>query len=76
MACVTIWAMAADKSERAAELRTLLVKLSGRQMKGKQPFTYPALLDGMWVWLALLETMEAFSPQQLNRFKKTFRQFV
>ena len=76
MACVTIWAMAADKSERAAELRTLLVKLSGRQMKGKQPFTYPALLDGMWVWLALLETMEAFSPQQLDGFKKTFQQFV
>ena len=47
-----------------------------RQMKGKQPFTYPALLDEMWVWLALLETMEAFSPQQINRFKKTFRQFV
>lgn len=30
MACVTVWAIAADNSQNAAELRALLIKLSGR----------------------------------------------
>lgn len=37
MACVTVWAIAADNSQNAAELRALLIKLSGRQMKRTQP---------------------------------------
>ncbi|MDP2903867.1 MAG: hypothetical protein Q8N96_12310 [Methylovulum sp.] len=44
MACVTVWAIAADKSKEAAELRAFLIKLSGRQMRHKIEFTNPALL--------------------------------
>lgn len=76
MACVTVWAIAADKSQEAAELRTVLIKLSGRQMKRKQPFTYPALLDGMWALLAMLEIMEVYSPEQWDGLKQTVRRFV
>ena len=76
MACVTVWAIAADNTQEAAELRTWLIKLSGRQMKRKQSFTYPALLDGMWALLAMLEIMETYSPEQLDDIKKTVRRFV
>ncbi|HMT94990.1 hypothetical protein [uncultured Thiothrix sp.] len=76
MACVTVWGIAADHSQEAAELKALLIKLSGRQMKRKQPFTYPALLDGMWALLAMLEIMEVYSPEQLDSLKKTVRRFV
>ena len=44
MACVTVWAIAADKSQEVAELRGFLVKLSGRQMRHQQTVTHPALL--------------------------------
>lgn len=76
MACVTVWAIAADNSQNAAELRALLIKLSGWQMKRTQPFTDPALLDGMWALLAMLEIMDVYSPEQLDSLKKTVRRFV
>jgi len=61
MACVTVWAIAADKSREAAELRAFLVKLSGRQMAYNKAFTNPALLAGLWVFLAMLEVMRSYS---------------
>jgi hypothetical protein len=73
---VTVWAIAAAKGKDAEDLRTLLLKLSGRQIKKKQPPTYPALLHGLWTLLSLLEIMDTYSPAQLNGLKKTVRQFV
>ena len=61
MACVTVWAIAADQSSEAAELRVLLVKLSGRQMKRSKQVSHPALLAGLWVFLSMLEVMESVS---------------
>lgn len=76
MACVTVWAIAADKSREAHELRLFLVKLSGRQMQVNKPVTHPALLAGLWVFLSMLEVMEAYSSEELSSLKKTARQFV
>lgn len=75
MACVTVWAIAADKSPEAAELRTFLVKLSGRQMQHKKEFTNPALLAGLWVFLSMLEIMDAYSQEELDKLKTTAQQF-
>jgi hypothetical protein len=76
MACVTVWAIAADESEQAAELRAFLIKLSGRQMKRDKDFTHPALLAGLWVWLSMLEVMESYSPDELLNLKAAARQFL
>ena len=76
MACVTVWEIAAANSSSAAELRALLVKLSGRQLKKKQPPTYPALLDGLWALLAMLEIMATYTPEHLDELRQTLRQFV
>ena len=76
MACVTVWAIAADKSKEAAELRSFLIKLSGRQMRHKQEFTNPALLAGLWVFLSMLEIMEAYSQEELDSLKATAQQFL
>jgi hypothetical protein len=46
MACVTVWQIAADKSQEAHELLLFLIKLSGRQMRQKVEFYNPALLAG------------------------------
>lgn len=76
MACVTVWEIAADQSNDGTELRAFLIKLSGRQMRHKVKFTNPALLAGLWVYLSMLEIMEAYSPEELEGFKKTAQQFL
>lgn len=58
MACVLIWQLARSTAPEAARLRTLLIRLSGRQMKRGTEFTEPALLAGMWVLLAMLDTLQ------------------
>ncbi len=67
MACVTVWHLADDPSPEAAEARALLVRLSGRQMKHKCPFTVPALLAGLWVLLAVLDALDHYSVADLRR---------
>ena len=76
MACVTVWAIAADQSKEAAELKRFLIKLSGRQMKRNKPVTHPALLAGLWVFLSMQEVMEAYSPEELRQLKTTAQQFL
>ena len=76
MACVTVWAIAADKSKEGAELRVFLVKLSGRQLRHKREFTNPALLAGLWIFLSMLEIMEAYSEEELSSLKITAQQFL
>lgn len=53
MACVWIWRIAHAKGPVAGEIRRILVRLSGRQMKWKKEFSYPALCAGLWVLLSL-----------------------
>lgn len=67
MACVTVWQLAGDPSPGAAEARALLVRLSGRQMKRGRPFTESALLAGLWVLLAMLDTLDHYSVADLRR---------
>jgi Transposase DDE domain len=58
MACVVAWSLQADRSPEAEELKSILVRLSGRQTKRSQPHTAPALLAGLWVLLSMLALLE------------------
>lgn len=58
MACVVVWELARDPAPEAAEVRTLLVRLSGRQTKRTRPITHSALLAGLWVLLSLVEILD------------------
>jgi len=76
MACVTVWAIAADESQEGKGLRSFLMKLSGRQTKRKKPDTHPALLAGLWVLLSMMEVMAAYSPEELDSFKSTAQKYL
>jgi hypothetical protein len=54
----------------AADLRRLLVRLSGRQMRRGREATAPALLAGLWVLLAMLAALQEHSVEDLRRFQK------
>jgi hypothetical protein len=66
MACVLVWRLARSNHPQAEPARTLLVRLSGRQMKRDRPFTEPALLSGLWVLLAMLAVLETYSLDDLK----------
>jgi hypothetical protein len=70
MACVVVWQLARDGRPEAQELRGVLVRLSGRQMKrGKtaRGFTEPALLAGLGVLIPILHLLDTHDPTELRR---------
>ena len=56
------------EGEFAEQTKTSLVRLSGRQMKRSQPVTASALLSGPYILLAMADTQEQYSPQELVAF--------
>jgi len=70
MACVVVWKLARDTRPEAAELRTALVGLSGRQIargKGARGFTEPALLAGLELLVRMLTLLERHDLNELRR---------
>ena len=68
MACVIVWRLARDSRPEAQNLRELLVRLSGRQIKrGKDrpTFTEPALLAGLGILLPMLYLLQQHTPAKL-----------
>ena len=53
MACLTVWRLRQDDSDDATRLKSVLVRLSGRQMKHGVADTAPALLAGLEKLLAV-----------------------
>lgn len=73
MACAMVWRLARSEHEQADDVRKLLVKLSGRQMKRSKPFTIPALLAGLWVLLSMLEILETYTLDDLRTLAALIR---
>ncbi len=63
--CIMIWHLMQDETEKALELKMLLMRLSGRQTKRKRPVTAPALLDGYLILLEAYELMQTMSAQEI-----------
>jgi hypothetical protein len=73
MACVVVWTLARDSSEPAAQLRDVLVKLSGRQIKrgkGRRTFTEPALLAGLGILIPMLLLLEQYDLEDLRNMTR------
>jgi hypothetical protein len=66
MACVVIWQLERDPSDDSVEMKTLLVKLSGRQMKRSRPFTAPAMLAGLEKLLPMMEILQTHTIKQIR----------
>lgn len=76
MACVSVWAIAADTSAQGLELQGFLIKLSGRQMGRQKRVTHPALLAGLWLFLSMLEVLKTYSAEELEDMKTTAEKFL
>jgi hypothetical protein len=67
MACVLVWQLQADETPQATELKAILIRLSGRQMKRNRPHTAPALLAGLWVMLSMLTLLQHYDLDDIRR---------
>jgi hypothetical protein len=67
MASVVVWQLSRSGTAEAADVRRLLVRQSGRQMKWGVEFTEPALLSGLWVLLAVVRMLEHHDLNDLLR---------
>jgi hypothetical protein len=67
MACVSVWHLQSDTSPAAMELKTTLVRFSGRQTKRTRPHTAPALLAGLWPVLTMLVYLEDHDLEDLKQ---------
>ena len=73
MAAVVVWELARDASPEAAEMRGVLVRLSGRQMRrgeGARGFTEPALMAGLGVLVPMLLLLEHHDLEDLRRLAR------
>ena len=75
-ACVIVWALAASKEEKASEIRIFLVSLSGRLMKRGVEYTTPALLEGMWQFLAIIDALERYTTAELTEMAEEFLRLI
>jgi hypothetical protein len=66
MACALVWRLARSTAPAAAAARQLLQRLSGRQAAWKKAFTEESLLAGLWVLLAMVETLRERTPTELQ----------
>lgn len=65
MSCLTVWHLQREDGEAAHRLRTILVRLSGRQMKHGVESTAPALLAGLEKLLAIDDLLQTEDLQEI-----------
>lgn len=71
MACVVVWQLQRATTPQAEELKEVVTRLSGRQMKTGRTTTAPALLAGLHVLLSMLSLLEHYDLDQLRRLVQT-----
>ena len=67
-ACVIVWALQQSDTAQAQDLRVLLVRLSGRQLRARARATAPALLAGCWNLLAIIDALDDYSVAELRDY--------
>jgi hypothetical protein len=73
MACVCVWQIAEAKGPDAGELRDLLIRLSGKQMKYGIRFTRPALFTGL---CSLLNAFDLIKNYDIDYLQNIFHKIV
>jgi hypothetical protein len=67
MACACVWQIAMAEGPEAGEIRNLLVRLSGKQMKYGVKFTKPALFTGLCALLNAFDLLERYDPGEIKQ---------
>jgi hypothetical protein len=69
MASVVTWQIMRNEGTESERVRELLIRLSGRQVRRGQA-TASALLAGMWVLVAMLDTLQQYEMAELRHLAR------
>lgn len=75
MACTLAFRLYEDDDEEAVQLKTFLVRLSGRVTKRAKPVTLPALLAGLYQFLQMQEVMNTYTAAELKELTRIASRF-
>jgi len=75
MACTLAFRLYEDEGEDARQLKTFLVRLSGRVTKRAKPVTLPALLAGLYLFLQMQEVMSTYTAEELKELTRIASRF-
>lgn len=75
MACTLAFKLYGDEGEDARQLKTFLVRLSGRVTKRAKPVTLPALLAGLYLFLQMQEVMSTYTAKELKELTRIASRF-
>jgi len=75
-AIILVFKLANSNDENAKKIREFLVKLSGKVMEYGVEYTLPALLTGLWVFLRIMDVLDNFSVEELNKLKNQAQDII
>ena len=75
MACTLAFRLFEDNGEEAEQLKTFLVRLSGRVTKRAKPVTFPSLLAGLYLFLQMQEVMNTYTAAELKELTRSASRF-
>jgi len=72
LACVVVWQLQQAEGPVAEQTRSILIRLSGRQVRrGHAPA--PALLAGLWSLLGVLDALDHFTLDELKQIANSIK---
>jgi hypothetical protein len=75
-ACVVIWALMRSKDPQSNSLRRFLMRLSGRMTKPGVEYTAPALFDGMYNLLAIIDAIDQYPIAEIRQMAGVVSQML
>jgi len=70
-ACIIVWQIEHDNSEKMKKHKEFLVKLSGRLIQRGKEATSSALLAGLWSFFSMLDIFETHDMHELYSIRET-----
>jgi len=75
-ACLLVWQIEHSNQKNIVEIKTFLVKLSGRLVARGKVSTSPALLAGIWSFFSTMDILELYDIEKLISMKNELNDFL
>ncbi len=75
-ACVLVWKIEQDNTDRMQKIKKLLVKLSGRLIEKGKVSTSPSLLAGLWNYFSAMDLIETYELDELFSMRDELKKIM
>ena len=75
-ACVLVWKIEQDNTDRMQKIKKILIRLSGRLIERGKVSTSSALLAGLWNYFSAMDLLEMYDPDELFSIRDELREVM